>query len=174
MELYPILGSNNTVAQIDNPPYLSPRCSGSIIKDNGYKANRDAYAAGPVPCYIPTLPYIAASEPYYFPWVPLSLHGEFIRFARFHFYKAAHIPLHIVQTSLNAQRLANIGRFQHSLLFIQIIPRLQKVCCTTSRICSKCIRQSLANSFSLDGSRSSAQAASSMGYCRNAFFIQSI
>lgn len=23
MELYPILGSNNTVAQIDNPPYLS-------------------------------------------------------------------------------------------------------------------------------------------------------
>ena len=48
----------------------------------------------------------------------------FISLSGFHFNKSTHITLHIVQTTLNAQRLTNIRRFQNRIRLIQCIARL--------------------------------------------------
>jgi len=49
-----------------------------------------------------------------------SFDDIFVGLTRFHFYKAAHIPLHIVETSLQAKSLAHIRRFQYGIFLIQM------------------------------------------------------
>ena len=59
-------------------------------------------------------------------WFQFPLHGIFICLPRLHFYETAHVALHIVQSSLNAQCLTNIRGFQYGIRFIQIVSRFQE------------------------------------------------
>ena len=53
----------------------------------------------------------------------LLVDGIFIRLAGLHFNKRSHVALHIVQTPLQAQSLAQVGRLQHGIPTVQPVAR---------------------------------------------------
>ena len=59
----------------------------------------------------------------------LSLDGKFVRFARLHFDEATHITLHVVQSPLYSQSLADIRRFQDGIRLVEIVPGSQECLC---------------------------------------------